>query len=303
MSNAAKDLFRKGSGGGGGYLHGTAGEIVSLAFGEPKEFTSAKGKPYHKLSMVVNILADGAEEPKAQYLDAGMVFPDNTTIEGATITSDRAGSPPLQSDTDFYLFVESAIEGGFPVEKLSINDFSGLAGWRYEFKREQNLEKQMAAGKKKLGVKAKNATEEEILAAGKRVDPKDKTKSYNQDRLLVAEVLGEVEGRSVAKKAAPKASVKPVAAAKPAVEVDVDTDYVDAAVQDILANAKGGVVKRGNLSTELLKWQQRTKPKASNETRNTVYGVAKETTYIVEAAERGIFNYDEDAKTLSSVGE
>lgn len=238
-------LFRKA--GGGGFLNGVNGVIVSNKFGR-KEFTSDAGKSYEKLSLELAVQQDGADEPVQQFLDAGFIYEeqlisdDGFTLEGAQVAE----------GSDAGRFLQTLIESGFPEESFPADgsNFQAMNGTRVTFGKEINRERQLAAGRKKLGkVAAAKATEEQIMEAGKTVSKKDKTKSYNQDRLIVTAVLGTA---AVAPKAAAKAAPKAKATAK-AAPATADYSAADAFLISILTDAKDNIILKDSISSVIVR--------------------------------------------------
>lgn len=242
--------------GTGGFLNGESGAIVgtkldSTTFGEGED-------AYTKLSLEISVLRDGADEPVSQFLDAGFL-PEELTVseDGLSLEGDKDFT--VFEDTDLGRFLQTAIEQGFPEAEMDASgkSYTYLAGRRYTFAKEINKERQLAAGRKKLGAKAKSATEEEIMKAGKRQDRNDKSKFYNHDRLIVQAYLGVAEGvaapaKGGAKKgAAPKkgAANKPAASAPvaPAAEASDLTEQAQSMLLTIVAN-KGNKVAKAALS-------------------------------------------------------
>jgi hypothetical protein len=134
-----------------------------------------------------------------------------------------------------------------------------MLGWRVQFGKALDKDRQIAAGKKALGVKARTATEEEILAAGKKVDKNDKSKSYNHTYLVVTDVFGQealpkaakgngkaAKGIAAAAKAAPKASKAP----KP--KTDDGEQQASEILLVILKDAKDNTVLKSQLSGKVV---------------------------------------------------
>lgn len=287
-------MFRKA--GGGGFLHGENGAIVGLKFDTTK-FTSDAGKAYHKVSAELSILRDGQEEPVSQFLDAGFFYPDSASIskDGMSLESEDP-RPILQDNTEFSTFVQSAIEAGFSEIPEEGRDFSSLVNQRFTFEKRVNVERQMAAGRKKLGpAKAKAATDEEIMKAGRRQDRNDKTKFYNHDMLAVSAVLGAQAptGKvSKASKAAPAAKGKSKAA--PAEdESAVSMKQADKVLKAILKEAKNNTVKRTQLNSLVARYALEND--VEDEERDALRKAINDDDYLADAVERELIEYDEDA--------
>lgn len=248
-------MFRKP--GGGGFLNGVDGEIVGYKF-ESTTFEGKKGA-YDALSVALTIRPDGAKEPVQQFLPAGFLY-DNVTIseDGLSLESEDERTI-LTDDTEFAAFLQSMIDAGFTgfAEDHNGRNFEEIIGQRVTFKKAINEARQMASGRKKLGSKAKTSTPEEIMAAGRRQDKKDKTKFYNQDMLLVSAILAPAEKKAAAKKgAAASKTAKPAAAAKgKAKAAPAESDAPDAGelLKAILRAAKDNAVNRASLSSLIVR--------------------------------------------------
>lgn len=245
-------LFRES---GGGFLNGENGTIVGLKF-EIKAWETST-----EFSAEVSVLRDGAEEAVPQFLRAGFVN------EGHGIADDGQtleGGLQVGAKTEFARFIQSMMDAGFEESNFPVDgsNFSAIIGQRVTFGKEPDVERQMAAGRKKLGkVKAASATDAEIMAAGKRQDKKDKTKSYNHDRLIVTAVLGEAMTaavKSVGKTTAPKsAAAKSGKANGAAASTSDDTSVIEAAegaLLTILGTAKDNSVPKGSLSSKVVNY-------------------------------------------------
>lgn len=247
-------LFKKA---GGSF----AGTLTELTF-DVKEWKDGK-KPYHTISAKLVIEKDGAEGPTEQYLPAGFIYPK----DGQGVSDDGTvleGGAQVAEDSEFARFVQSAIDKGIPEADLLDDEgngtnFQALVGNRYEFGREMNKEKQLASGRKKLGVKAKTASEEEILKAGRQQDKKDKTKFYNHSFLVVSSVLGVAEEAAPATKktAAPKSAAakggKANGAAKSKKDVEADYTEADSVLTDLLADAKNNTIAKTSISSLIVR--------------------------------------------------
>lgn len=245
-------LFKKQSG-------GFAGKLTALTF-ESKEWKSdTTGKGYSTLTAKLVIEKDGADDSIEQYLPAGFFYPK----DGQSISDDGEtleGGAGVGENSEFARFVQSAVEKGIAEEDILDDDgngtnFAALVGYRYEFGREINTERQLAAGAKKLGkVKAKTATDEELMKAGRQQDKKDKSKFYNHSFLVVTDVFAKDEEAPKAKGAASKGKAAPVAKSKKTAEPEEDEaepDYADAdaVLLDLLAEAKNNTIAQASLSS------------------------------------------------------
>lgn len=179
---------------------GFTGTVNSVEFETKTWKTSKKGAKnptYRTISAKLMVTKDGASDPIEQYLQAGFAY-EGQKPKGATVTEQ------IDGDSDFAKFVDSIeASGGQEImdalAEADFLDFSAIEGNRFEFRNVQNVERQMASGRKKLNITKPDGlvgkdgtvyTEDEVMEAGKRADKKDKKKSYNQNYLTVAKVLG-----------------------------------------------------------------------------------------------------------------
>jgi hypothetical protein len=209
-------MFRKE---GGGFLNGETATIVGYKI-EAKEWNEGP-KPYSNISVELMVKRDEAEEPVPQYLGAGFIYPDRgegVSDDGQSLT----GGAAIGAKSEFGRFLQTLVEARaefeqeFADEDGNATNFAAMNNYRVTFGKEQDVERQMASGRKKLGITKKGSsvgkggksyTDEEIMVAGKRPDKNDKTKSYNQDRLIVTAVIGPAATAAAGKaKAAPKAA-------------------------------------------------------------------------------------------------
>jgi len=180
------------------------------------------------------VLKDGADEPVEQYLQAGFAY-ESQKPKGAKLTDQ------IDGDSDFAKFVDSIEAAGgadiiAAIAETDFLNFSAIEGERFEFRNVQNVTRQMAAGRKKLGIVKPDGlvgkdgtkyTEEEVMEAGKRPDKKDKKKSYNQNYLTVSKVFdsGSVSDEDGDEdEDEPSEPVKGKKGAKPVPEADEDEE-------------------------------------------------------------------------------
>lgn len=268
-------LFKKG---GGGFLNGVDGTIVGYKF-NTKEWESKKkgGSDYSTLSVQIDVLQDGADEPVQQFIPAGFFYPENQSIsdDGLTLESDSDGAI-IRDDTDFARFVGSMIEAGFPEADLEAGEgrnFEAMVNQRFTFKREVDVE-----GTKQFG---------------KRKDKKDPKKEYNRDWLLVAAYLGPAEASSKkggAKKTAAKPAAKPAPKGKAAKAEEADTDRADEAIVELVSAAKDNVIPRAQVSSAVVRYALTNKLAAAD--REALRKQLFDEDYLKDAAERGVISYN-----------
>ncbi len=245
-------LFRKAS--GGGFLDGVSGIITGYAF--DAKVWGEGNKAYTSLSAELQIQQDGANDSVSQFLNAGFLHDgDAISKDGLTLIPAEDGRPVVLDTSEFGRFVQSAIECGVPESDFPENgtNFEALCNYRYTFAKELNTERQMAAGRKKLGAKAKTATNEEIMVAGRRKDANDPKKTYNHDRLIVSAVLGAAGAKPVAQKKSTNGSDKAIAtsATRSGNGTPPDPDTVLLA---ILANAEKHTIPYTSLSSLVIRY-------------------------------------------------
>ncbi len=278
------------------------GVITGYKF-DTKEF---EGKEtYYRASAAVEFRGDGADEDTVRFLDAGFWYPDDRSLSDDGRTIEGGDDQPIKEDTEFAGFIGSLIEKGFPESAFdpSGRNYEPMIGTRIELVQVIDEERQMAAGRKKLGAKANTASKEEIMAAGKRVDRKDKTKSYNQTQQRVGAVLALPEAKK-AGKAAAKTATK-TAGKGNGKAPEVDTDHADTVITEILAAAqaqaeagkrKSAAVQRTELSMLVVRYAADKTNNVSGEDRETLRKVLSSEDYLTAAAERGVLTYDPSDK-------
>ncbi len=236
---------------GGGFLHGVSGVIVGYKF-DTKVFESKKKgvEDYTKASVELNILQDGATVPVKQFLDAGFLYDGQTvSADGLSLESDDE-RPILAPDTEFAKFIMSMFEAGLPEDALQDDgrNYEGLLGYRVTFAKINDEEKQLAIGASRLGAKAKTATREALLEAGKQVDKKDPKKSYNQQYLAVSAVLGKSDVKA-SKKTAVTVTTKPAASKRNGKVEAMDEQPVVDVLISLLADAADNTLPTNKLSS------------------------------------------------------
>lgn len=292
---------------------GFAGKLESITF-ESKEWKDGK-KPYHTLTMVLDIDQDGREDTLKQYLPAGFFYPN----DGQSISEDGTtleGGAAIGKDTEAFRFIQSAVDAGI-VSEEELGDgsnFEMLTGRRYDYGREINKPRQMAAGRKALKIKDSNGfvgggktyTEDDIMKAGRQQDKNDKSKSYNHTFLVIMGALGAAAEAAPAPKAAKNAEKKAPAskdakggkangAAKgkeakgPSAE-----ELATSMLVDFLADAKNNELKVSALSSLVVR--KAVEDDIDNETRDAIRILLKDADFL--GKEEG-WSFDADAKTVA----
>jgi hypothetical protein len=290
--------------GGGGFLHNEDATIVGYKFDTKEWESKGKGKDgYSTLSVELLVKRDNVDEPVKQFLPAGFFYPETQSISKDGLTIEQDGDGAAIQKSPFTAFIDSLIASGFDGSRFPENgrNFEAMVGTRVTFVKAIDTEAQMAAGKKKLGAKANDSTEEgrkAIMDAGRRVDPKDKKKSYNRDMLLVSAVLGSVEvkggkGKGTTK-AAPKAEPKAEKTAAAPKASDL-TKQADGLLVDFLANNKGKPLPKAKLGNLVIRASVDQDAPIDKKTREALIELMESDEYLNAAAERGVIAYDSDS--------
>lgn len=251
--------FKRRSGGNGGFLNGVTGRIDAITFKANSTGKTKKGGDWTTYSGVVTVTPDGGEAVE-QYLDAGFLYGDNKiSKDGRTIEGNDLYT--LDSETQFGRFIFSLVEGrdtGNFLTEDALGDgrnYDGVAGARVTFARVLDVEGTKARGARILGAnKAKNATDEQLIEAGKRKVKKGKSegKSFMLDNLLVSDVVAGPEPTKGGKK---QKAAKPAATAAPAAAPAADmTEQADAALKAILGAADNATLGADKLSNKFLRY-------------------------------------------------
>jgi hypothetical protein len=269
-------LFRKNT---GGRLNGVEGTITGyelttvFPFGEGK--SKFEGTPIYA---VLTVRPDGADEDIIEPLKAGKEedFTINDDCLSLTPANEGQGIHP---SSKFGKFLAGMIENskdllteedlGFTNWPENRLDFSRMIGARVRFTRVKDAELQEKFGPKKY--KAKDGT----------------SKEADRDYLTVAEVYSVAPVRGAKGAAKGKAKVETV-------DVNAIADDVTAAVVE----KKGGTLNRNRLSAELQVMKGKY-PSANGEWKD-IAALVMTPAYLIDAAERGIINYDEKKQVLTS---
>lgn len=273
--------------GSGGFLNDVNGTITGYNF-ETKEWEKknpkkGQSKTYETLTLGLTIRPDGAEEDVQQFLPCGFFYSDTAQVseDGQTITGlDDEGNEEeltagvIDEGSEAEKFLTSLFEAaeGSDVEidvPDTASELSALVGLRVTFGKVANRDRQIEIGRARLlkdartaseKQKAKAATEDEAFEAGKDIDKKDKTKSYNIGDLVVTAVLGREDG---GKKKGGKAASKPAAktvSAKPAGKVTAGKKKADdgpdpgEVLVAILNEAPKNMIQRAQVSGRVVAW-------------------------------------------------
>lgn len=147
---ARPSTFKKG---GGGFLNGVDGEIVSYRFtdqfnGEdfvPGKKPGTKDEKFHSLYMELKVRLDGADEDITQSLFAGGYDDFEISEDELTLTSASGDECSIGANTATGKFVQSLVEAGFPESKFSDDpnsvNFEPMVGARVRFGQAQQMGK------------------------------------------------------------------------------------------------------------------------------------------------------------------
>jgi hypothetical protein len=295
----ALPIRRPGSG-SGGFLNGVAVTINAATFEANKSGKTKKGNNYTAYSVKVNVTPDGGQ-PVDQFFNGGFLYGDNVVSKDKRSIEGK-DDYFVDADTEWGKFVVSLFEGdGARLSDDVGGDLRSLAfldKLRFTGKRVIDREATIAAGERALAkklnstVKAKAATEEEKIAAGKRVDKKDKSKSYMLDQLLVGEVLG-----SAAPAGAKKTAAKPAAAAA-APAAAAEPGLADTVLREVI-NGAGGQIERAKFSPAFLRYAAA--QKMTTDTREPLRKLLISDEYVNGAVERGVIVLDGEGKTATLI--
>lgn len=292
------------------------GRITSVEL-EQTDWTEGK-KPHSTFTAKLVIDKDGAEDALEQYLSAGFIYPDSgEAIEDNTLT----GGAAVGDGSEFQGLVQSAVDNGMPEEVIGDGtNFDFLTNYRFEFGRVQDTDRQIASGSKKLKITStkdgeyvakggKTYTEEQVMEAGRRKG-KD-GKYYNQMRLVITAVIGEVEAETSSKsskssKSTSKTTTKDAAptsvaakngkangAAKSKKEAEADVEAMDSFLVALLEDAPKSTLKKNNLTGAVVK---HAKDLPEGWDRNTAINLLRDEEFL---GRNNGWSYDEDAGTLS----
>lgn len=283
-------------------------------------------EPGDNVYMRLEITPAGASEPVSRplYLGSGRYLvicdEDGEAVEagkdgllaGKTLKGGEDGEvdedsiPRLYDGGGVFKFVSTLEDAGFPAESKfpdpsedKIIDFRKMIDWRIRLGQEQDVDGQMAAGKKKLGSKANGKSEDEILEAGKRsvTTGKHKGKKFNLTFDKVVKVFSPDEDSDgkPAKKATNGSGKAVVGKSKKAAEEtdDEDAPAVSQKKADkfliavVGAQPKSSVDKKG-LALAITRYAA--KIKMDNEERDAMraFIIKNDFAYIADAADREV---------------
>lgn len=252
-----RDAFSKP--GGGGRLNGVDGKIVDYQLStefpyKAKDGRKPKKDAYPSLWLNLEVLADGTEESTIEPLFAGDSRQWDISDDGHSLTpnEDAEGTPRLFGNAP--RFLNSMFDNGFDeidYEDGGEIDLSSIINQRCRFV--QVVDE--AANAKK----------------GKRVDPKDPKRTYDNKTLEVSEVYGE-DDSAPAKKANGKAAPAAKANGKGKTAPKED-DFTEEATTTLMAilEANDGEINRNKLGMQASKILL----KAKSENREAVIDVLK----------------------------
>ena len=234
---------------GGGYLNGVDVTLTGYQFtdefnGEPFEAGKVKGKEkFHALYCVPSFRVDGADEDTTTTLFTGGYDDFEISADGLTLTNPNGGECTLGANTATAKFFKSAVDKGFPEERLSDDPgsvcFAPVIGSRFRL------------------VQAPLSPEEaaDLKRRGKSLVRKSKDgKEYPITTLLIDEVyeVPSLKGAKVATgKPTPTNGKAAKAAPKDEEEVDIASLAADK-VKEYLSDAKDTTLPKSKLRMKVL---------------------------------------------------
>lgn len=320
----------KAKAGGGGAIEG---EIMDYTFMDTFPFGEGESEDGDNIYMLLVLRKDGVEEgddenydKRALYLGSGKFL--KIEEDGKTLVStDDDGTPRLYDGGEVFKFIASLEEAGFPAESRfpdpseeKVIDFRAMIGTRVRVSNEVDKDSQLAIGKKKLGKKAANATEDEILEAGKRLvtKGKHKGKKFNRTYTKVTKVLDvpdEDGGNKAKAKAGAKAGSKSNKASgkanakaarnddddegddedDDAEESSLSTKQADKLLLAVLKKkGKNGSMEKSALPLAITRYIAETK--GDTDERDALRKLVADEEWLTEAAERGTIEFDASSK-------
>lgn len=272
--------------GSGGFLNDVNGVITGYTY-EAKEWEKknpkkGQSKTYQTLTLGLTIRPDGAEADVPQFLPCGFFYDDSAKVseDGQSIVGvDDEGNEEeltagvIDEGSEAEVFLTSLLEAADASEETvevpdTASELSGIVGLRVTFGRVPNRERQIEVGRARLAknaktaadkLKAKSASEDEAFEAGKDVDAKDKTKSYNIGDLVVTAILGREDkkgGKKAAKAPAKTATAKPAGKVTGKAAKKDDGPDPGQVLVAILQEAPKNSILRAQVSGRVVAWCQ-----------------------------------------------
>lgn len=289
----------------GGFLNGVDGRIVDYRWTDespskdgPVPFKPGKvkgqdGKPkekFHSLYLELHVRADGAKEDVTQSLFAGG-WDDYEVTEDGKVLSTPDGKPvTIGESTAAGMLLASLFEAGLTLDDIGYEedapsiDLRGILNRRVRFVQRRN--------------------EEATKRLGKRVDPKNKNRSFDRTDLVVEQVYAADENPTPAVRTAAtsttretKATASPskangkivnkanAKAATPAVDIE---ELTESTLTEIIAEA-GGSISKTKAGTKILQRLMK-----QTDVRDDVRKQAFNDAWLSEH-----FNYDQASGTIS----
>ncbi len=234
---------------------------------------------WQRLSIQLNTLSDGADEPRVRFLDGGFLAKSDVGVvtvskDGLSLEGGTATEPVIDPESEVAKFMDTYVEKGGVLGDVTGRSFKEIIGRRIALTTVPDEEAQKRLGPQK----------------GK--DGKD----YDRTQLRVAAVHPADGFKATAPKAANKAAAsKPAAAAKTAAPAaDVDYSGADAALASILGGTDNGEIEKGGLSSAVVKYALEQKMAGAD--REALRKVVASDAYLASAAERGLIVIGGDAK-------
>ncbi len=252
---------------------GLTGTITGYAF-DIKEWPADKKKgkeAYSTLSVELNILPDGATVATKRFLNGGFVYEGQTVSEDKLTLESEDDGAIISGNTEVARFIGSLVEAGFDEALFdgTGRNFEPIIGQRFELKSWVDKEK--------------------TAKFGKRVDKKDKTKSYNRTELRVGRVL-EAAPVVAAKGGKKAAAAAPKAAAKGKKTEAVDTTQAKDAIIEILSNATNNAIKKADVGSLVVRYQLANK--LDKAVRESLKAQLTDDAVLAALVEEGVIEFD-----------
>ncbi len=233
--------------------------------------------PWQRLSIQLNTLSDGADEPRVRFLDGGFLAKSDVNVvtvskDGSTLVGGDESQPVIDPDSEVAKFMDSYVEKGGVLGDVTGRSFKEIVGRRIALTTVPDEEAQKRLGPQK----------------GK--DGKD----YDRTQLRVAAVHPADGFKATAPKGQAKTTASKPAATKAAPAADVDYSGADAALASILAGTDNGEIEKGGLSSAVVKYAL--EQKMAGAEREALRKVVASDAYLASAVERGLIVIGGDAK-------
>ncbi len=229
--------------------------------------------PYSRLDVTLITQADGATETRTRFLDGGFLHKSHVGVvtvskDGLTLEGGDPAEGVIPEGSEVDLFLNSMVEKGFDAASIGVGrNLAAIVGRRF--------------GLTTVLDEAKTARE---VKAGRPAKQQGKDgNEYDYTQLRVAAVhpaddYKPAKGTAAAKSQAAAKAAAPKAAA--------DYTQADAALAGILAEAAGGELQKGLISSEVVKYALAKKLTGAD--RVALQKVVASDEYLKDAESRGL---------------